>query len=145
MRALLGLLYVCIAVFVFGVSSGHTITARSQAEIELWTYPLFAAYWTSRILIVTGWFTLLPALMFAFRLNSWGMRTALLCTGIAIGMYPIWEPTPVPVTTAISVFVLCAVLARFTHPNSGPSSSRGAKQDAPDASEKRSAVHDQLA
>jgi len=118
MRIMLGTLYLITAVLAFGISDVHTLSDRNEAALEVWTYPLAAAYWTSRILIITVWFTLLPAFLIATKLKSHFSRALVMWVGIVVGMYPIWETTPLGAVTALVTLLICFGLASLLRSHS---------------------------
>lgn len=118
MRTAVGILYLIAAVVAFGMSDLHTLSARNEAELALWTYPLAAVYWSSRILLITAWFTLLPAFLISIKLKSRFSRTLIMWVGIVVGMYPIWENSLFGITAALASLIMCFGLASLLRSHS---------------------------
>jgi len=86
-----GSLYLVCAVVVVAISDLSLIPNRAAADLPLWTFPISAAYWTSKILVVTGWFTLLPAFFIARKSRHILSCALVLFVGLLFGLFPIWE------------------------------------------------------
>ena len=89
MNYVLGVAYFLVFCVVFGVGSWPSFGDRAE-DLQNWTFGLAAVYWASRIAIVIGWVTLLPAWFCATKVARDTKRAAILWAGITACVLPVW-------------------------------------------------------
>jgi hypothetical protein len=89
MKWLSGILYYVAFCMVYGIADWSSFADRSE-DLQNWTFGPTAVYWASRAAVILGWTTLLPAWLFAARVQSNLSRSAILFSGILFCLLPLW-------------------------------------------------------
>lgn len=89
MKYIWGILYFAVFCLVYGIADWSSFADRSE-DLQNWTFVPAAVYWASRVALILGWITLLPAWFFAARVQSNFSRSVILLAGILLCLLPMW-------------------------------------------------------